>query len=577
MHGSEPVTSGYRCEVRKTTEALDHGDDEFFDFLGLHFGFGEELGGAETEVGFFAVGDVPAGVDDEREGSEGGLFAEPLDEGETVSVGQGEVEDEQIGAARNAAPDGLLARGGVLDADVCFLEAGDNDAGEVLVVFDEEHLCGAFATMEDTAEFGEEEGFVEGLLHPSLGRSGELAAQGGGEDAENDDGDGRGCGCVAKTLEGLPTAEAGHVEVEEDSFDLRLAGNEDGLLAGRGFENVVALAGEVLADDGTNARIVVTDEDGALAARQSESGRDGVGGAGDAGEHDVEGGPRAEIALRPDGTTVLLDDAAADGQTEAGATFLTCVGGLYLVEAIEDGVEHVGRNAAAFVGDFEEDGVGGGLDVNADGGGGRGEFDRVREQVGDHLQDAVGVAVEVEGFGAGGGGRAFDDDADGGFVRHAGHGFGGLLDEIAEGAATDLEGSAAGLHALQVEDVVDEANEPVGVGDGDAKEVLGFGIEIAHDAGGQQAEGAADAGEGGAEFVGDGGDELVFKGVEMGALFQLFLILPLTLLGLVQALGEIATRTSCFQKQEQQRERGCGADGAEKQSWQEHSGNQCGN
>ena len=72
---------------------------------------------------------------------------------------------------------------------------------------------------------------------------------------------------------------------------------------------------------------------------------------------------------------MLLDDAAADGQTEAGAALLACVGVLDLLEAVEDGVELIGGDAAAFVGDLEEDGVGGGFEMaDADGrGGGEGD------------------------------------------------------------------------------------------------------------------------------------------------------------------------------------------------------------
>ena len=69
---------------------------------------------------------------------------------------------------------------------------------------------------------------------------------------------------------------------------------------------------------------------------------------------------------------MLLDDAAADGESEAGAALLAGVGGFDLLEAIEDGVELVGGDAAAFVGDLEEDGVGGGFGEDADGGGRRG-------------------------------------------------------------------------------------------------------------------------------------------------------------------------------------------------------------
>src|ERR1700760_2978848 len=73
-------------------DAVDHGEDEFFDFLGLDLSFGEELGGSEAELGHLGLGDLAAGVDDERQGAEGGLLAKPLDEREAVAVGEGEVE-----------------------------------------------------------------------------------------------------------------------------------------------------------------------------------------------------------------------------------------------------------------------------------------------------------------------------------------------------------------------------------------------------------------------------------------------------------------------------------------------------
>jgi len=100
-------------------------------------------------------------------------------------------------------------------------------------------------------------------------------------------------------------------------------------------------------------------------------------------------------------------------------------------------------------------------------------------------------------------------------IGHGGHGLDGLLGEVAQGAATDLQGSAAGFHALEIEDVVDEADEAIGIGDGDAEEVERLGVNVADDAGGEEAEGSANAGEWGAELVRDSGDELVFEGVEL--------------------------------------------------------------
>ena len=115
--------------------------------------------------------------------------------------------------------------------------------------------------------------------------------------------------------------------------------------------------------------------------------------------------------------------------------------------------------------------------------------------------------------------------------------------ELAEGAAANLQRGAAGLHALEVEDVVDEADEAVGVGDGDAEEVERLGVDVADDAGGEQAERAADAGERRAQFVRDGGDELVFEGVELGALGELEIVLVLLFAGLC-AVGR-RSRADC--------------------------------
>ena len=69
------------------------------------------------------------------------------------------------------------------------------------------------------------------------------------------------------------------------------------------------------------------------------------------GEGDEERGAGAAALLLvgfcPDAAVVLVDDDAADGETEAGAALLAGVRGLDLLEAIEDGIELVDGNAAA--------------------------------------------------------------------------------------------------------------------------------------------------------------------------------------------------------------------------------------
>ena len=81
--------------------------------------------------------------------------------------------------------------------------------------------------------------------------------------------------------------------------------------------------------------------------------------AGVRGQREVEGGAFAERAGRPDVAAVLRDDAAADGEAEAGAAHGAGVGGVDLLEAVEDLLQLVFGDAAALVVHFDERFVGG--------------------------------------------------------------------------------------------------------------------------------------------------------------------------------------------------------------------------
>src|SRR5271154_6214658 len=104
----------------------------------------------------------------------------------------------------------------------------------------------------------------------------------------------------------------------------------------------------------------------------------------------MEGCALAGGAGGPDAAAVLGDDAAADGEAEAGAAHGAGVGGVDLVEALEDALELVGGDAAALIADLDfglvgVDAAGAEVDLGA----GRGELDGVGDEVGEGLQDAV--------------------------------------------------------------------------------------------------------------------------------------------------------------------------------------------
>ena len=83
-------------------------------------------------------------------------------------VGEGEVEDEEVWTTSEALPNCLLQGGGMVDMNCGVLKAGNEDTGEVFVIFDQENVSWTVSVVEDSAEFGEEEVFVEGFLYPTL-------------------------------------------------------------------------------------------------------------------------------------------------------------------------------------------------------------------------------------------------------------------------------------------------------------------------------------------------------------------------------------------------------------------------
>jgi len=109
----------------------------------------------------------------------------------------------------------------------------------------------------------------------------------------------------------------------------------------------------------------------------------------------------------------------------------------------------------------------------------------------------------------------------------------------------DLERGPLGVHALEVEYVVDEADQAVGVGAGDAQQVERRGVDLAEHSAGEQPKRAADAGERRAQLMRDGGDELVLDGFEVAMLPQRLLLLPRQADRLFAFLGEQADLSLC--------------------------------
>ena len=175
---------------------------------------------------------------------------------------------------------------------------------------------------------------------------------------------------------------------------------------------------------------------------------------------------------------MLLHDRSADSQTEPGSALLPGVGGFNLLEAVEDRVQLLKRNAAALVGDAQLHGVGIRLQPQCNGALGGRKLDRIGEQIGDDLQDPVGIAVEEDALGSH---TQAELQMDARGVCHRLHRLDRLLRQVAQGAASNVKGSSAGLHPLQIQNVINKTDEPVSIGQRNAQKILRLGIDCSHE------------------------------------------------------------------------------------------------
>src|SRR5207249_5346216 len=134
----------------------------------------------------------------------------------------------------------------------------------------------------------------------------------------------------------------------------------------------------------------------------------------------------------------------------------------------------------------------------------RRELRGVREEVGHDLHHPVAVDADP---GAGGG--AAQDQLDPELAGVGLAGLHGLLQQGVQVDGTEVEGHRARLDALEVEQVVDEADQPLAVPVGRVEQALALGVEVPAQAALEQVQRAVDRGERRAHLVADDGDEVV--------------------------------------------------------------------
>src|SRR5690606_3108163 len=109
-------------------------------------------------------------------------------------------------------------------------------------------------------------------------------------------------------------------------------------------------------------------------------------------QREDEGRAAAELALDGDAPAVGLDDALGDGQPKPEADVARL---LRAPEAIEDVRERVRRDAGPLVLHREADAAPRARGRDHDAPAGRGELQRVADEVREHLHDPLAIAVEL--------------------------------------------------------------------------------------------------------------------------------------------------------------------------------------
>lgn len=99
------------------------------------------------------------------------------------------------------------------------------------------------------------------------------------------------------------------------------------------------------------------------------------------------------LALGADRSAVKLDELADEGEPDAETAVRPGRPAVGLPEALEGMRQEVGADPLAVVPDDERDVLAAPLDPHVDAAAGRGELDRVRQEVRSHLAQPVGIAV----------------------------------------------------------------------------------------------------------------------------------------------------------------------------------------
>ena len=334
--------------------------------------------------------------------------------------------------------------------------------------------------------------------------------------AHDDHGDPGGDGVGLEVVQDLPAILVRHADVQQDEVGPGLPREPEPLVAVQGGQEFHAGLLEGLHDERVDLRIVVDDQDPALPLEHGRPGRrlgghghrrerDGFGlvARGDQGERHGERGALAQPARDRDAPPHGFDQPLGDRQAEPGALVLAREGGVGLVELGEEVGQVLGGHADPGVSHLDPHAV----LVQEPGGEAHaalvGELDRVGEEVVQDLHEPDFVGLQ-------GGDVRVDLRLQENLLLQrlelevAGRG----ADEDLEIDGPELQRHAIGLDLGEVEDVVDQLEEVLGIPHDAPQGVLLLVRDLAEGAGEHEVAEADDRVERGAKLVGHLGEEV---------------------------------------------------------------------
>src|SRR5450631_1038585 len=168
---------------------------------------------------------------------------------------------------------------------------------------------------------------------------------------------------------------------------------------------------------------------------------------------------------------MLLNDFPADGQAKAGSAFLTGISSIHLLKATEDDFEFVGGNAAPTVDNRQGHASGVGVSQDGDCGVFRRKLDGVRDEVRKDLEQPVGIGDDFHLV-------VVVDELNKGCIGDRRHVIDGLLNDLTQLNRSEGYASTPAPEAIEVENVVDQANQSVGVSDGYADQISCLFVDL---------------------------------------------------------------------------------------------------